>query len=347
MPPFTFICPICHSTLEAPSPDVRVCPKDKETYKLIDGIWRFLPTWRAWKFDRFIKLYDYILEEERWGSIDHRHYLDLPRCHPGHPHARDWRPKAADYQALVQKVIRPLSKRLGRALTVLDLGAGNGWLSNRLSELNHQVAAVDIRVHRRTGLGVNGYYQQDFTCLQADFDHLPLCDKAIDLVIFNDSIHYATDYATTLPEAIRVLQPAGRLVVMGSPMFNRRENGYKMVNVYEDYHMERFGFMLDSLDFEHFFTQERLGELIEQLGLRQKRYWSQSLPTRISKQTANWLPAARFRILIHPDAYIQQVARQERDVKRLFGQLFEIEHRWRWRRPEQPKLPIMVFERAE
>lgn len=339
MSSFTFCCPTCRNPLEQPSAGVYHCPTDKESYKLVDGIWRFLPAWRVWNFDRFIKRYEYILEEERWGSIDRRHYLGLPKAHPGHPHAAQWRHKAADYWVLLHKVIQPLHRQLKRPMTILDLGAGNAWLTYRLGQLGHQVAALDISAHCRTGLGAWTHYGAPLTLLHAEFDHIPLTDNSTDLVIFNDSIHYSTDYATTLTEARRVLKPEGKIVIMGSPLFRKDAGGYMMVNVFEDYQMQRFGFMLDSLKHEHFLTRER----VKQLQGRTSFHWADQLPTRLIKRAGNLLPAFRLRVHVHPDAYVQQVMRQERNLKRLAQQMFEFERRFRWRRPEQPQFPVLVL----
>lgn len=346
MPPFTFVCPACQGPLKSPSADTRYCPTDKETYTCVDGIWRFLPSWRAWNFDRFIKRYEYILEEERWGSIDRRHYLDLPRCHPGHPHVREWRAKAVDYHLLLQQVVNPLSKHVGTPLNIIDAGAGNGWLTNRLGELGHNVAAVDISAHCRTGLGARTHYDHDLFCVQAEFNHIPFIDNSADLVVFCDSLHYSTDYEVTLREALRVLRPHGLIAVMASPLFRKVEGGYMMVNVIEDYHMRRFGYMLDSLSFEHFLTRNRLANIGETLNADVKYRWAQGLPARLVKRAQNFLPAARLRVHIHPDAYVQQIIREERNVKQLFGQMFEIERRWRWRRPEQPQFPLVILQRG-
>ena len=48
---------------------------------------------------------------------------------------------------------RPLPERTERALRILDLGAGNGWMSYRLALQGHLPIAVDLLTNDRDGLG--------------------------------------------------------------------------------------------------------------------------------------------------------------------------------------------------
>src|SRR5207253_9034594 len=65
--------------------------------------------------------------------------------------------------------------------------------------------------------------------VQADFDALPFQAGEFDVVILNGSLHYSADPAATLTEAARTLAANGTLVVMDSPMFDRKADGDAMV----------------------------------------------------------------------------------------------------------------------
>ena len=107
-----------------------------------------------------------------------------------------------------------------------DLGAGNGWLANRLALAGHTVAAVDLNVDPADGLGACRHYANRFETAQADFDALPFGDTSLDLVVFNGSLHYSTDYAATLGEALRTLRPGGTLAVLDSPVYTDPASGH-------------------------------------------------------------------------------------------------------------------------
>jgi len=107
-------------------------------------------------------------------------------------------------------------------LGVLDIGAGNGWLTNQLASRGHRVAAVDLNDDARDGLGAAVNYSSAVERYQAEFNYLPFSDAQFDRVIFNASLHYASSLAATLAEARRMLAPRGAIIVLDSPFYSRR-----------------------------------------------------------------------------------------------------------------------------
>jgi len=156
--------------------------------------------------------------------------VSLPYLHEG-PFARQWEVKARSFEALVAQVVWPLARESKGPLFTLDLGAGNGWLSHRLALEGHFGLAVDIRDDLIDGLGVARAVLAGtgFECRVASFDSLPVADGAADLAIFNASLHYSSDLATTLREARRVVRPGGRIVILDSPFYRREAHGAAMV----------------------------------------------------------------------------------------------------------------------
>ncbi|MEM6527607.1 MAG: class I SAM-dependent methyltransferase, partial [Chloroflexota bacterium] len=152
-------------------------------------------------------------------------------------------------------------------LHIIDLGAGNGWLSHRLAERGHTLAAVDVLDNNWDGLGAAQHYSLDFTRIQAPFDCLPLDAAQADVVIYNGAFHYATDYVATLREALRVLKPGGRVVIMDSPMYHRADSGQQMVAERNAHFEQQHGTRSDSLPFQNFLTYDLLDEIGEAVGL--------------------------------------------------------------------------------
>jgi hypothetical protein len=73
--------------------------------------------------------------------------LALPWLRHG-PQAAQWAVRARTFETFVARVLEPLAGRRGRPLSVVDLGAGNGWLSYRVGCAGHSATAVDIRADR-------------------------------------------------------------------------------------------------------------------------------------------------------------------------------------------------------
>jgi SAM-dependent methyltransferase len=222
---------------------------------------------------QFAREYCTVRQREGWGSADGAYYRALPYEDRSGRHAAIWRIRARSYDTFLTKVLRPLE--VGR-LSVLDLGAGNGWLSFRLAQRGHRVVAVDLLHDALDGLGAVQHYGGDVQAVVAEFDHLPLRrDLRPDLVIFNASLHYSTDYARTLRESLRILRTSGTLVILDSPMYTDPTSGARMVQEREARFLATYGFKSDALPSEHFLTPARLAELSSDLGVR----WQVHRPT--------------------------------------------------------------------
>jgi SAM-dependent methyltransferase len=261
-----FICPRCQTRLERVTPERFTCPKDGLEFWNIDGIWRFLLPESEAHYSRFIKDYEEVRRAEGRGSPSANYYRALPFKDISRHHAGDWAIRASSYKALI-KVLTQLQDPLERSLKILDLGAGNGWLSNRLAAQGDRVIAVDLLVNEEDGLGAWKHYEHSFTPVQAEFNHLPVMDRFADAVIFNASLHYSEDYAATLKEALRILSRDGRIVIMDSPVYRRGESGRQMVQEREDQFKEKYGFASDNLQSENYLTYARLKELAHELQL--------------------------------------------------------------------------------
>ena len=151
---------------------------------------------------------------------------------------------------------------------MLDLGAGVGWLSNRLAELGHDPCAIDLNLDPRDGLGAARHYGGDWPRVQAEFDRLPLADRQADLVIYNASLHYSTAYRSTLAEALRVLRPGGRIVVLDSPIYRHDASGRQMIAERQAAFARDHGTRSDALPSVGYLTWAMLRELGRELGLR-------------------------------------------------------------------------------
>jgi SAM-dependent methyltransferase len=201
--------------------------------------------------------------------------LDLPWLGIG-PQARQWRVRARTFEAFLKHVADPVARSAGRPLRILDLGAGNGWLSYRLALRGHDCIAVDIRDDRVDGLGAAEPFlsRVRFDCFVGSFDALPVADRVADLTIFNAALHYATSLGATLTEAARATRRGGTLVILDSPFYAQDAQGAAMVAEKHAHAAERFGARagnLLALPHIEYLTAERLRRASASLGLTWQR----------------------------------------------------------------------------
>lgn len=268
MKQYLFVCPRCRTSLDRSAPDRLTCPQDGLEYWNENGIWRFLLPEGEAHYKRFMKDYESIRRLEGRGSPDMDYYRALPFKDLSGKFSRDWAIRARSFNMLVKKLLTPVQALLQRPLKILDLGAGNGWLSNRLAAQGDRVFAVDLLINDLDGLSAWKYYQHQFTPIQAEFNHLPIMDSFADVAIFNASFHYSENYVETLNEALRVVGEQGAVVIMDTPIYRRQASGEKMVVEREAAFQAQYGFASDALESENFLTYQQVDELGDSLGIQ-------------------------------------------------------------------------------
>lgn len=117
-----------------------------------------------------------------------------------------------------------LALRLVPAITVADLGAGEGLVSQLLARRAEQVWCIDnsprmvevgTELARKNGLANLAYKL-------GDIERVPLADRSVDLAILSQALHHAAHPQTAVDEAFRILKPGGQLVVL-----DLKEHGFE------------------------------------------------------------------------------------------------------------------------
>jgi SAM-dependent methyltransferase len=250
---------------------------------------------------RFLEDYRTIRAAEGRGSRESAYYRALPYRDLSGMNSAQWAIRGRSYRYFERRVLAPIERETGRALDVLDLGAGNCWMSYRLSLRQHRAVALDIFTDAMDGLRAARHYGGCFPLLEAEFDHLPLRAASFDLAIFNASIHYSTDYRRTLNEVRRCLRPAGHVVIIDSPVYQVREHGERMRAERHDEFERRYGFRSDAVPSLEYFDEEALAELAGELKIRWSvhrpwygwKWWSRPWKARLLGRR----PPSRFWIL--------------------------------------------------
>ncbi len=101
-------------------------------------------------------------------------------------------------------------------LIIADLGAGEGTLSQLLSQRAKKVIAVDnserMAEYGRELARAHGVKNLDYR--QGDLEDLPIEDASVDVAFFSQSLHHAQHPERAICEAHRILKPGGRIAVL-------------------------------------------------------------------------------------------------------------------------------------
>jgi SAM-dependent methyltransferase len=274
----TLLCWQCSAPLAEMTPETaagtgaRICPSCMAATEYRDGIWRALSPQRVDHFRKFIAEYEFIRAAEGRGSSRSEYYLSLPYKDISGRNGDQWAIRAHTFQTMERCILAPLVKLNQRPLRILDLGAGNGWMSYRLALRSHRPVAVDLLTNDQDGLGAASHYSAHirplFPRVQADLDRLPFASSVFDLVIFNASFHYSEDYERTFAEALRCTGPGGRIVIADTPWYAEEQSGKTMVEEKHKRFLATYGFPSDSISSLEYLTPDRLQRLQETFGLK-------------------------------------------------------------------------------
>jgi ubiquinone/menaquinone biosynthesis C-methylase UbiE/DNA-binding transcriptional ArsR family regulator len=114
------------------------------------------------------------------------------------------------------EAIGHLALRLVPAITVADLGAGEGLISQLLARRAERVWCIDnspkmvevgTELAKKNGLANLAYKL-------GDIEEVPLPDKSVDLAILSQALHHASHPQTAVNEACRILKPGGQVLIL-------------------------------------------------------------------------------------------------------------------------------------
>ena len=146
------------------------------------------------------------------------------------------------------------ARALGHLLppvVVADLGCGEGYLTVETSRWASRVIAVDrsAEVLKRARALAARRRVSNVTWKRGELETLPIRDETVDVALFSQALHHADDPSRALQEAVRILVPGGRVLLL-----DLREHGETWVRA-------RLG------DQWLGFTREGLAALLEGAGL--------------------------------------------------------------------------------
>ncbi len=229
------------------------CPSCGRSYSLIDGIWRLIPAAELARLQPFIDHYRRVRRAEDWVP-DPALLPRLPYAPASSHHVTIWRRRARSFERLLAVLTR-----IGTdvPMRIVDLGAGNCWLSGQLARRGYRVEALDVNVDDEDGLAaarhllasalavpatpcprVAGHGQMTFgaeVCgvpfgrVQSSLEWLPYLDCQFDAVVAAASVHYAFDLDAAVEEAARVLRLGGALILLDTPLYRHDSAGQALV----------------------------------------------------------------------------------------------------------------------
>jgi SAM-dependent methyltransferase len=268
------------------------------------GIWRSLLPERFAHFSSFMKKDQCDPSIESCGSVSPEYYLALPyRDRSGHDNQQSVL-RSSTFRYIKQHILPGIVPKHNGQLKILDLGAGNCWLSYRLALEGHAPIAVDLLTNDRDGLGAACHYKKHLTTLfprfQAELDTLPFVDDDFDLVIYNASFHYSENYERTLAEALRCTRSDGTVLIAGTPWYKDGTDCQQILVEHRETYLQRDSLQSDTPNSLEYLTDKRLQRMEASFGIHWQihtpNYGIQQLMREVLAKLRGSYESSRLRI---------------------------------------------------
>ena len=154
----------------------------------------------------------------------------LPSISDAHPLAKEWRARSAS----AARLTRYLSRR-PKPLSILDLGCGNGWLSNLLHRSGHRVIGMDQN-HYELKQAARVFSQKaELSFPEADVFAAPFAAETFDVILLASVIQYFRDLNTLLLVLFGYLKRQGEIHIIDSPLYSDDERDQAALRSHQYY----------------------------------------------------------------------------------------------------------------
>lgn len=140
---------------------------------------------------------------------------ELPKINTQHPHYKEWQIRRTSFKRLFSYLAA-----MPKALNILEIGCGNGWLSNSLAQLpNSTVAGSDInlnelqqaaRVFKNTP-NLRFFYIDDYKKIPGQ--------ERFDMILFAASIQYFPSIKQILNSCLPLLNTDGEIHISDTHIY--------------------------------------------------------------------------------------------------------------------------------
>ncbi len=132
----------------------------------------------------------------------------LPYPPESYIHHKEWKLRAESFHRFTNYLDKYYK---GQRLRILDIGCGNGWMSNLLYKQGHSVTAVDLNIaeleQAERAFGTN----ENLQWLYADILKDEIANSPFDIIVFGASCQYFRDISILTDRLKPLLKPFGSI----------------------------------------------------------------------------------------------------------------------------------------
>lgn len=162
----------------------------------------------------------YVAVRDKEGRLySDKQVARLPDIDAGHRYYKEWKIRERSSEQLINHL-----KKEQRALNILEVGCGNGWLSSKLADIpNARVTGLDPnRIEIEQAQRV--YKNPNLKFIHGSFDSNTFNSSVkFDVIIFAASIQYFPSLNDVIADAFALMSKAGRVHITDTHFYHAQE----------------------------------------------------------------------------------------------------------------------------
>lgn len=264
-------CPICHQKTSIHPTHINCI--NNHTFESKNGVYRLLPPKSKTDLDSYLKKFaDY--RSKTFNPINSNNVNELPFV-KFDKHL--WKLRAID----LKLILASISKK-EKNISILDIGAWNGWLSHNLSKEGYNVTAMDYFTAPFDGLETVQYYTHKFLAIQAPTYDFSIFQSTFDVIIVNRCFPYFPDIPTQLTALKKILSPQGKIIITGLSIVKNPKPIINHLKKSDEIFKKEYGTSLFLVPFKGYTDKKDLS-LLKDHQFMIKRYKSFFIKSLLSK----------------------------------------------------------------
>lgn len=136
----------------------------------------------------------------------------LPQIGHQHAFADEWRARRASTDLLMSHLIKH------KPNAVLEIGCGNGWLSNQLATLRCQVIGIDCN-EAELLQAARVFSKDNLVFVYGDIFDCPFQPQSFDTIVLASSLQYFSDFKKLIDRLLQLLSDNGEIHIIDTPIY--------------------------------------------------------------------------------------------------------------------------------